>query len=299
MLKSTIGGLSFLFTIFVMVIFPVGFETASAVSPGGFLDCDGVDCSACNLVYTANQLIIWLFGIIFMIFAVLMAIAGFGLVTSGGNQAALESAKSKFVNAIIGLIIVMGAWLFVDTIMKGLLSGGTGEISGYGPWSDVECYKQNLPTKWLGDPQSDPNAPPPVGPLPSGCSGGTCVALSAPCKNSASCSVSPSIVDKINNFHNAAGVSGARITEAMPPTRSHKSECHNNGTCVDYSKAGGMTADEVKRVINAAEANGLRPVYEVRTEEEKNSLVDSGVSADSVKVLGNWISASHFSIYGY
>jgi hypothetical protein len=87
------------------------------------------------------------------------------------------------------------------------------------------------------------------------------------------------------------------VTEAMPPSRPHKSSCHNNGTCVDYSKAGGMTPAEVSRVINAANANGLRPVYEVVTQSQKDTLVAGGVPEAYVKVLGDWISAPHFSIY--
>ena len=94
---------------------------AQAVDPGGFVSCDGYNCSACDLVSMANTIIVWLFGIIFLIFAGLMAVAGLGLVTSGGNQSALEAAKSKFKNGIIGLITVASAWLFVDTIMKALL----------------------------------------------------------------------------------------------------------------------------------------------------------------------------------
>jgi hypothetical protein len=60
-----------------------------------------------------------------------------------------------------------------------------------------------------------------------------------------------------------------------------------------------MTAPEVISVINAAVANSLRPVYEVKTQAEKDALVAAGAPADTIKVLGNWISAPHFSIYGY
>ncbi len=139
-------------------------------------------------------------------------------------------------------------------------------------------------------------------PLVSGCLRGTCNSLPQSfCKSAASCSVSPSISANVTDFHQAvlaSGVTGARITESMPPTRSHKAPCHNNGTCFDYSKAGGMTPTEVLSVIRAAEANGLRPVYEVRTQSQKDTLVQGGVPSDNVIVLGTWISAPHFSIYG-
>lgn len=109
-----------------------------------FIKCEGASCSACNLVEMANELIVWLFGIIFLLFAILMTVAGFGLVTSGGNPSALNAAKDKFTNAMIGLLIVMSAWLIVDTIMKSLVKGG-GEVEGWGPWSEVKCQVQTKP----------------------------------------------------------------------------------------------------------------------------------------------------------
>ncbi len=302
MFKKVLTSLGFVAIALVFVMAPMDISYAEA--PGGFATCNGTDCSFCNLIEMANIIIKWLFGILFLIFAVIMFSAGFGLVTAGGNDVALSAAKSKFQNALIGIVIIMAAWLLIDTIMKGLLTDG--ELKGWGPWSEVECKEQTAAVEWEGDPESDPNAIPhgspgaPTGPMPTGCTSGTCVPLNTSiCKDAKSCSVSPDIADRINAFHNAAGVDGARVTEGMPPTRPHKSACHNNGTCIDYSKAGGMSADEVVRTINAANANNLRPVYEVKTQADKDALVNAGAPADNIKVLGNWISAPHFSIYGY
>lgn len=269
----------------------------------GFIPCDGsgaaggVPCTECHFVQMGNTILKWLIGVLFAVFAVVAAIGGFGLVTSGGNPEAKNDAKSKLVNALIGLIIVLAAWLLVDTVMRGLLSSGTDEITGYGPWSEVKCGTV-AQSEWPGDPTLDSATVPLAGPAPTTCSGSACVALGIPCQNPSSCTISPDLVSKFQAFHSAAGVDGARVTEAMPPTRIHKSPCHQNGTCIDYSKSGGMTGAEVVSVINAAKANGLRPVYEVKTQAEKDSLVQSGASADDIKVLGDWISAPHFSIYG-
>ncbi len=293
----------------LLLFLPIEEVSAQA---SNFVPCDGADCSACDFVSMINVIIKWLFGMIFVLFAVLMTKAGFGLVTSGGNQSALDAAKSNFQNALVGIIIVMAGWLIIDTVMKGTLKVdpvtgvSTGEIIGYGPWSQVKCQVQNVAFRWEGDPDSAGTPDPTVtatstslGPRPTGCSGGTCAPLGIPCANAASCSISPDLVARFQAFHAAAGVAGARVTEAMPPTRTHKSPCHTNGTCVDYSKSGGMTAAEVISTINAASANGLRPVYEVVTQAQKDSLVAAGASASNIKVLGSWISAPHFSIYGY
>jgi Type IV secretion system pilin/Peptidase M15 len=110
--------------------------------------CTGLDCSACNVVSMANGLIIWLVGILFVVFALLLAIAGVRLVTSGGNHHALDEAKSSFMNAIIGFIIILAAWLIVDTIMRGLVGRPGqegmigGEATGWLFWSEIECSEQ-------------------------------------------------------------------------------------------------------------------------------------------------------------
>lgn len=136
------------FPFFLALLLILSPSVASAVAFGGFVTCEGAGCSACNLVDMINIIIKWLLGFVFVIFAVLMTSAGFGLVTSGGNQSALDEAKSKFQNAIVGIIIIMAAWLIVDTVMKGLLSGGAGVISGWGPWSEVQCQVQRAPDPW-------------------------------------------------------------------------------------------------------------------------------------------------------
>jgi hypothetical protein len=105
--------------------------------------CDGPTCSACHIVELINRLIKWLIGIVILLFAVLAVWAGFGLVTSGGNPSALSDAKSRFTNAFIGFLIVLAAWLLVDTLMRGIVSGTDGNIKGYGPWSQVQCFSQS------------------------------------------------------------------------------------------------------------------------------------------------------------
>lgn len=139
--------------VFLLVASPVNAQEPT-FEPSRFITCEGAGCSACNLVEMANEIIVWLFGIIFLLFAVLMTVAGFGLVTSGGNPSALNAAKDKFTNAMIGLLIVMSAWLIVDTLMQSLLKD-VGEIDGFGPWATVKCQVQAEPNEPVpGDPGS-------------------------------------------------------------------------------------------------------------------------------------------------
>lgn len=132
---------------------PVVFAQETVTGIAQLAGCSGVDCSACNVVYLANGGIKWLIGILFVVFALLLAIAGVKLVTSGGNHHALDEAKSSFTNAIIGFLIILSAWLIVDTIMRALVGGegnegeiaqiGTGgRVTGWLFWSNVQCQAQ-------------------------------------------------------------------------------------------------------------------------------------------------------------
>jgi Type IV secretion system pilin len=149
MLRFLVGSL-FLATFFSL---PFSGSVASAQDLASFAGCSGTDCSMCNIVDLTNGLIQWLIGFLFVLFAIIIAYAGFGLVTSGGNSHAMDEAKGRFTNAIIGLIIVLAAWLVVDTIMRGLVGRpgaegqipGSGEVTGWLFWSEVQCYTQFEP----------------------------------------------------------------------------------------------------------------------------------------------------------
>lgn len=134
--------------LFVGLVTPTAF--AGDVGIAQLSGCTGLDCSACNVVDMANGLITWLIGILFVVFALLLAIAGVRLVTSGGNHHALDEAKSSFMNAIIGFIIILSAWLIVDTIMRGLVGTSSnpgqiraqGSVTGWLFWTEVQCQEQ-------------------------------------------------------------------------------------------------------------------------------------------------------------
>ena len=115
--------------------------------------CSGLDCSACNVVDLANGVIKWLIGILFVVCACLLAYAGVKLVTSGGNSHALDEAKGMFTNILIGFLIILSAWLIIDTIMRALVGTkdnpgqlvATGTASGWLFWSDVQCQELYVP----------------------------------------------------------------------------------------------------------------------------------------------------------
>ena len=84
---------------------------------------------------------------------------GFMFVASAGNPRSREQAKTRLMNVIVGMVVVLSAWLIVDFVMKTLY--GEGEDALFGPWnsilqsteSDDRCFEVS-------------EAPTPLGPLP-------------------------------------------------------------------------------------------------------------------------------------
>lgn len=98
--------------------------------PRRIVPCDGVDCTVCDLA-TLAQNIINAGVFIFVFFSALMfAYAGFLKLTNEavGKQA---EANTIFTNVALGLIVLLSAWLVVDTLMKSVLGGD------FGPWNDI------------------------------------------------------------------------------------------------------------------------------------------------------------------
>ncbi|MEM9336534.1 MAG: pilin [Patescibacteria group bacterium] len=135
--------------IVTITILFIGLALPESVTAQNFLTCEGTNCSFCNLVSMGNVFVSWLIGILFLLVAVVMAVAGIKLVISAGDVSAREYAKDRFASAIIGLIIVLAAWLVVDTLFRVLLPGDQGTITGYGPWQQVQCQTQTVSVQFF------------------------------------------------------------------------------------------------------------------------------------------------------
>lgn len=60
---------------------------------------------------------------VLLVFATLLALVqllqgGIGWITSGGDKTALEGARDRITNALIGLVIVFAAWSFYLVILR-------------------------------------------------------------------------------------------------------------------------------------------------------------------------------------
>lgn len=126
-----------------------GGATTGSVSPGGstqirtgtgLIPCNGVDCQACDLATLGQRIINWLVGISIPLAAAMFAWAGIIYFTSGIDGGWNERTKARkiFTSVGIGFLIVLCAWLGVQTILKTILAPGF-----YQSWNSIQCVDQN------------------------------------------------------------------------------------------------------------------------------------------------------------
>ncbi len=274
-------------------------STALAADTGNFVACNGVDCDTCDLVDMFNKIIKWLIGFLFVIFAVLVFVSGFKLVTSGGNTGALEEAKKSMGNAFIGIIIVFSAWIIINTLFNQLLHETNTPLMK--SWSQIQCFPQEEAKK----PVAAASGP---GTLQASAGCTTCEAIpsSIPtngnaCASGFECKLHPEMTERLSGLDLAGN--DLRVSEAWPPTGYsasdptgvHASACHGDATCIDvsYNKSD-PSPSEIQAFITSAKAKGLTAEYEVKTDEKARELRAAGV--ENVLVVPG-INRQHFSVY--
>jgi hypothetical protein len=108
--------------------------------------------------------------------------AGVAYVLSPINAEGRQKAKSRLLNAVLGLFVMLAAWLFIDSIMKVIYNS-----NAYGPWNSIlnpngaaDCIAPTIFTPSANIANNNSNggpgvttAPTPTTPTSSG-SGGAC-----------------------------------------------------------------------------------------------------------------------------
>ncbi|MDB4992343.1 MAG: hypothetical protein JWL75_588 [Parcubacteria group bacterium] len=77
--------------------------------------------------------------------------AGFSLMLAQGNPQALSAAKTRLLNAALGMAIILSAWIVVDFAVKAIYKPDVTYLSvTFGPWNQLlapgpgsECIKRN------------------------------------------------------------------------------------------------------------------------------------------------------------
>lgn len=105
-----------------------GGQEGSGLVPCGYGET--YDCGTDDAITLANNVISFLIKMMSVIAVIAIVITGFQMVTSGGDTKAWNAGKSRLIAIVIGIIIILSAFLVVDTILKALTDKGLEETSG-------------------------------------------------------------------------------------------------------------------------------------------------------------------------
>jgi hypothetical protein len=245
-------------------------------------------------------------------FAVVMIVVGGVQYLSSDAISGKSAGKERIQNALIGLLLAIGAFIILNTINPKALSLNLGQI---GPIDGAPTFPDDLT---LPDPENYCKIWGPGGDLLAPCSCINCVVIgsdgvspynSIPLKPGSGASTTQSLADKLVDFAGRMNGTDWRVTEAWKPTVGHQSLCHINGSCVDASLDPGFSnttftgspaslftiIPKIKKFFAEASASGLRAEFEVRTQAEIDLLRNLGVTG-IIKLIPQ-ISAPHWSIY--
>jgi hypothetical protein len=73
--------------------------------------------------------------IAFVIATLALIYAGFTWMTSAGNPGKVEQGKHLLVNTLLGIFIILAAWLLIDFVMKTIYNESS--ETSFGPWNNI------------------------------------------------------------------------------------------------------------------------------------------------------------------
>ncbi len=109
---------------FFFVFLPFLASGAPLVPCGSSGGATFVPCNLCNLIVLINNIVQFLlFKLGLPIGVIAILVAGYFFLTASGSEQKIQQGKDTLKYAVLGLVIAFGAWLIIDTILRGLVSG--------------------------------------------------------------------------------------------------------------------------------------------------------------------------------
>lgn len=124
------------------------FVVPQFIDAQGLVPCGGETqppCNFCHIFVLINNVIQFLLvplplnnfiPIVPVIASLLVAWGGFVWLTSAGNPHRVSQGQQILFAVVIGLLIVYGAWLFIELILTSL---GAVNFTGTGKWFEIQC----------------------------------------------------------------------------------------------------------------------------------------------------------------
>ncbi|MBA4320262.1 MAG: hypothetical protein C0412_17845 [Flavobacterium sp.] len=116
----------------------------------GLVPCGGEGenpCTLCDFFVLLDRVIDFFilppYGIVFIIAVLMMLVGGIMFYFGGFDPGTLQKAQNLFKNVVIGLIIIYGAWLFINFFFQVI---GVNEWTGLKTWWQINCPVSAPPT---------------------------------------------------------------------------------------------------------------------------------------------------------
>lgn len=226
--------------------------SGAASTPSASVDINNI---AANYLPGIVQLIIGIAGALAVI---MIMIGGIEYITSATGMGK-SNGKDRIFNAVIGFVLVIGAYTILNTINPSLVKldfshlvpvkPSSALITSGGTVTSVTPCPNCISVSSTVVPQKPPG---------QGCLLAT---YGNPYDNQ--CTMNTTISSELVNLANKFGTSGWQVTEMYPTTVPHISACHDAGTCVDAALSANPSDTTILAFINAVKAAGFSSyVYE-------------------------------------
>jgi hypothetical protein len=184
---------------------------------------------------------------------------GVRYMASAGNPSGQSDAKEWIEGALLGLLLLVGAYFVLNVINPQLLNLKL---------PTLQTLNIQVPTSGSGSGgggTGGTGGTPATGCAGSGCEdlsqeGMTCKAAANQPNHQASCDAAPEMVATLQCIQSQPGIGSSDfiVTEAMPPTVPHESSCHQDGCCVDTAFPPGQppTCAQINALQSAVTACG-------------------------------------------
>jgi len=130
-----------IFSFLILLFFtPILTNAAIIVQPSGLVPCGGPNqnpCTVCDLLVLAQRVLDFALKMAFLIIIGFIVYGGFRWIFSLGKEENLKAGQQIITNAIIGLIIILTAWIIVNTVFWTIKQMGGDDYTG--TWFHIEC----------------------------------------------------------------------------------------------------------------------------------------------------------------
>ncbi len=129
------------FFLAILGIILLGFLAPVLADAAGLVPCGGEGepvCTFCHFFAMLDRIIDFLIkpptGIVFIIATLMLVVGGVLFVISAGEPEKIATARKTMTAAVLGLVIIFAAWLFINLFYKII-----GVKNDWKAWNEIEC----------------------------------------------------------------------------------------------------------------------------------------------------------------